>query len=280
MSYPGSDLLQSIAKKDEDARITSYGDGLSLIETELDFQEIGLIEEDEISPINSTLLRDDATGDISDVSIRVLFGVFGVAAVVNLMTMILGFVPYWLLLFDESRTVATIVFSVTITLCGVFLGLMTWQRKNHLGVAFFACWVFTRLFMLGSLSALVTNIVPLFMDAICFGQSATVVLYTYLRPKFTNIETVYVRDITIMISAVSGLIWVTGIYIFIEEHAWLYGFILLVLSAGVCLYNWWTINFMVTEGRTYSLSRPDREKATIEYYSRVVVLLWNRVTNV
>ena len=278
MNNPEADFLQSIAKKDEDARITSYGSGLSLIETELDFQEIGL--EEEVSPIDHSLLRDDATGDISDVSIRVLFGVFGVAAVVNLMTMILGFIPYWLLLFDETRTVAVVVFSVTITLCAVFLGLMTWQRKSHLGIAFFACWIFTRLFMLGALSALVQNIVPIFMDAICFGQSATVVLYTYLRPKFTNVEVVYVRDVTIMISVVSVLVWVLGIYIFIEEHAWLYGIILLVLSAGVCFYNWWTIQFMVTEGRTYSLSRKDREQATIEYYSRVVLKVWNKLIGV
>lgn len=280
-------FLESVAKKDEDARLISYdrASGIAEVETGLSLEGIEFealeFSNDGGTPLNTSLLRDDANNGLSDVSIRVIFGVFTVAAILNLMTLILGFVPYWLLLFDETKTVATIVFSITITLSCVFLCLMTWQRKTSLGLVFACAWAFTRLFALGSLSALVKNIVPVFMDAIFFGQSVTIVLYTYIRPKYNNTGTYkYIRDLTIAFSVVSFIVWIPGIYIFVEEKAWVYGIISFVVSAAVCVYNWWVVNELLLEGSKYNLSRKDRELASIEYYSRVLILLWNRLFKV
>ena len=287
MSYSEAHFLQSIAKKDEDATLVSFdkASGVAEVETNialeaLDIESLELYEPGQ-SPIDSSLLRDDATENPSDIVVRVIFGIFAVASILNLTTLILGFVPYWLLLFDETRQVAIIVFSITLTLCATFFCLMTWQRKTSLGLIFACAWAFTRLFTLGSLSALVTNIVPVFMDGLFFGQSVTIVLYTYFRPKFTDVgDYKYVRDATIAMAIASVLVWCIGIYIFIEENAWLYGAISFVLSAGACAYNWWTIKDLILNDSKYNLFRKDRELAAIEYYSKVLILVWNKLSGV
>ena len=237
-------------------------------------------EDDTMTGIDRDMLRDDAISAPSDVPIRIIFTIFSVASILNFMTMILGFVPYWLLLFDETRAVALTVHTIMITLCCVFYFLMAWQRKTALGIPFAGSWALTRLFTIGSLSAIVRNIVPIYFDVICFSQSATIVVYTYLRPKYDNNESVYIRDITIGICAISLCVWLFGIYIFISEHAWIYGAGSFVLASLVCAYNWWTIKDIITDGKKYSLSRKDRELASIEYYTKVVLLLWNKITGV
>lgn len=286
---PTTQFLTSLSKKDEDSRLTAYdpSTGEMSLHTRIDLQETTFKDyqisaDDNQLSVDSDLLRRDAAAPPADVTIRIIFTIFCANSVVFCITMLLGFVPYALLVFDETKQVAIVLSSVTGTLFVVLYFLMAWQRKNKLGVVFWVSWCFTRMFFLGSISALVDNVVPIYTDVIFFACSISVVLYTVVYPRIYSdqLSEQPEEDLvkrTLILMLVSGLVvWCIGIYIFIEEHAWIVALVCLPLFVAFCFYCRWQIQLVFRENR-YNLSREDRELAVIQFYVDPLVMLARKI---
>lgn len=286
---PTTQFLTSLSKKDEDSRLTSYdpSTGEMSLHTRINleettFKDYHVSSEDNELTLDSDLLRRDAAAAPADVTIRIIFTIFCTNSVVFCITMLLGFIPYALLVFDETKQVAIVMTSVTGTLFVVLYFLMAWQRKVKLGLVMWISWCFTRMFFLGSISALVDNVVPIYTDVIFFACSISVVLYTVLYPHIyldqlsEQPEADLVKRATILMFGSGLVVWCIGIYIFIEEHAWIVAAICLPVFVAFCFYCRWQIQLVFRENR-YSLSREDRELAVIQFYVDPLLLLARKI---
>lgn len=299
-SQPGlenmvEEMLDSIVKKDEDTTVlgVDYANGTVQIETSIDLSsDYDVVSNDPAdSPINRNLLRDDASGINSDVSIRIIFTVFSSMAVIHFATATIGILFYLVLLYDETKQVSIVILSISTTLCGVFYVLMTWQRKTYLSTLFAAQLVFFRSFVIASLSQLMGNELLYLMEFSYMFQTAALIIYTTKWPRndpggTTTDNTrasLYAKGALICVIIVSVVVWFIGILVFervfFKARIWLWGSLMFPFLLLICCYKWWYIrNMTMIDGGRYSISIDDRKLAVIEYYSEPLIILWNKLT--
>lgn len=305
------EMLESLVKKDEDAKVASYDphSGSMQVETivnlsEQDFCHVQPMD-DFNSPIDTSLLRDDSLGPSSDVPVRIMFTVFSVTAAYHFATLTGGILFYLVLLYDETRQVSIVVCSITGTLCAVFYCLSAWQRKSFLGNIFFGLLAFVRILFIAALSQLIGNELLYLLELVYIFQSAVVVIYTTKWPrndsmreeKETKEERIpaifsrlwanayrsrYAKVALMWLLGVSTLVYTVGLIFFVsvffKEFIWLWGVIFYIVLFSACLYKWRYIGdmFAVNGGR-YSVSTYHRKLAIIEYYTDPIVSAWNKV---
>ena len=309
-------MLDSIIKKDEDTRLLHVNQytGSMELETSVDLTNQGFCEVYDDggveSPIDTALLRDDATGITGDMSIRIIFIVFSALAALHFATATVGILFYLVLLYDETKMVSIIVLSVSGTLCGGLYLLMAWQRKSYMGVVFASQFAFCRVFVIASMSQLIGNELLYLMEFTYLFQSAVLVVYTSRCPR-NNVEelddasqevsrvqrmcrsavcsnaykSAYARRALVWTLCVSSSIWSIGLVIFqrvfFTERIWLWGLLMYPYIIGVCFYQWWYVgNMVMVDGGRYSLSVEDLKLSVIEYYTEPIVLIWNKFSGI
>lgn len=271
------DFEREVIKKDSDAQVVKEN-GMVYLLTELDIDGLTEVTQEEYGDdlLERGMLREEATEQPTDVPVRILFTVFSVNAIFCFAQLMIGFLPYWILRFDESRIASLVLSSMTFTAMVLFYGLMAWQRRTAVGSYFGAIWATSLIFLVASIAAMARNAVPIYMFVIFLAQHCALIGYVSYFTKLDVTPIMYARR-TLYASLSSGiLVWILGIYLFIEEGAWITASVVLVLVVCNALYAWWKTGRIIETSR-YSLSFDDRAWASIEYYTDPLTMLHDRI---
>lgn len=301
-----TDMLESLVKKDDDTRLLALDTrtGTMQVETSVDLshqpawqEEVEPQQQQQGSPIDSSMLRDDANSISSDVPIRIIFTVYSVMTAYHFVTATVGILFYLVMLYDETRTVAIVICSVTGTLCAVLYALTAWQRKKPpRGIVFFAQLLFMRILLIAAISQLIGNELLYLLEVTYLFQCAVIIVYTVKWPRDEPYpsenedellwsKSKYAKVALIWILVVSTLVWGVGLVlfsrIFFRNFVWLWGIIFYVVLFLVCIYKWRYIGTMVVCDVTrYSISVEDRKLAVMEYYVEFALLAWNKLSSI
>lgn len=246
------EFADSLLKKDDDATILDVDPytGDLLIETSISDLP------GEIVP--STLLEDERDQMLMDILVRMTRILFLVNALMAFVAIMIGTVPYFVLLTlpKEAALYTTIAFGA------YCVGLYFVMLATH-ELSFTIAWMFTLCMTLGAASAVVRDVAPLQAATIVFMQSIAVVMYTaYSRRK------VKVWVATTAMLVVGLIVWVIGIYAFIEQQDWISGGVVLALSVAFAAYSGLQVRYI----DRYSLSKKDMTRAVVNFYGDPI--LW------
>jgi hypothetical protein len=245
------ETVEILLKKDDDATILEYDPfGGLLVETELT-QVDGLIL-DQADP------APDDPPEFMDVFVRMVQVVFLVNAVLAFCAILLGIVPYFLLMLVPDKIALYATLGVGGLFAVAYLVMLIVQRQWIM----IACGFVLTMF-LGALAALLRDAAPLQLATAVFMQSMTVTLYVAFSRR--GIEP-WVAGVAMLVAGVAT--WAVGIYAFVEQQDWTAGAVVLVLIALFAIYSSLEIYFI----DRFSLSDEHLTQAVVCFYGDPVYI--------
>ena len=241
-----ADFVESLIKKDPDAVIIDISkDGTEfiiqsdLVDMPMDFEEI--VETPElIDPYTKT-------------NVKVVRVIFTGNAIIAYMSIIFGIIPYMGLELISVPTRDYILWSL-VAVTGVVYVLMA-VFKNMSSII---CFAFFLSFTLGAACAHLNNMALLQAGLIVFAQSMTVAIIT---TKFTRELKIWQTVISMLV--VGLVVWLVGIYAFVEQHDWVSAGILAAFNVVFTIYSFIQIKYI----DRYSLSKDNLTIAMANFYT-------------
>jgi len=200
---------------------------------------------------------------LPDIRVTIIFYIFCSNVVFCMGSIFLGAIPYFYYL-GAQWTYNGLIISV----CGWIVSYiaMAWCTSrmyvNAIIGANIVWWLFTSA-VVGFVSATIYNIAPIQFILISWAQSMVMVMYTVQSPH--NVE---IRTCTLLMIGGMVIVWLASVYMFLIEHDWLGGSVILILGGMLVAYN--TIVIQRTESR-YDASWKEGVRAVSEYYCRDLV---------
>lgn len=268
-----SSLLQSIFKKDDDARALQDVDGSIYVETNQPLITPASVMDDASTFVKETVLNDHVLEDaivepMPDIRIKTLMYMFMANAAVMMLWFLLGgTLYYWNSVW--SNKASAILLGVAVA-CFVFTYiLMLCVRLTNPTVALVCLsgWAVSGSLLVGAASALAHKVAPIQLALLILMQCFVMLAYTKLSPRFVST----VSSMMYML-VVTLLVWALFVFAFVEERDWVGGIVIFALSMGTLLYHGWQIR--IVEGR-YSLSWSDIQLSIIQFYGDLL-LVWQK----
>jgi len=267
-------VLQSIFKKDDDARALQDSDGSIYLETNQPVVTVASVADDASRSIdtfvkdtmlNDRLLDDAIVEPMPDIRVKTLMYMFMANATVMLMWFLVGSTLfYWSNVWSAKAmfiligvSVAAFVFAYVLMLC---------VRLTHPRVAL-AClcgWAVSAALLVGAAAALVHKVAPIQFTLLVLVQCFVMMAYTKLSPRYVSsaAAALYMFLFTLCV-------WALFVFAFVEERDWAGGITILALSILTLLYHTWQIR--IVEGR-YSLSASDIQLSVIQFYGDLFLI--------
>lgn len=252
------DFLYRAFKKDEDARIITSSNGEVFIETIVPILPgaIPVKEEEQEETVSPPLL------DIRIQSILFMFGANAFIQFIWLLTS--GSLYYW----NNSWTdmVDIILLCVSAFLFVLFFSIMIWARKDYptLAIISLSFWILNGGMMLGAIANITHRMAPTQLTLILMMQSLVVMAYA----KLTDTSHKAFHAMAFMM-VITLIVWAVFIFAFVEEHDWIGGVVILIISFGTIGYHGWQIQ-KIDDGR-YSLSQDDIRLSIIQFYGDPII---------
>lgn len=268
------DLLQELHHKDEDIKILEIGrDGSLYVETDIDLPES---EFDQFADPHS--LTDEALSPSMSPWGRVIRTLMMTISFFSFITMTLGFIPYYILSFDEHRNITFFFVGSCSTLTGVsyiilcLVHVYVTEHPTRWRVILGLWWGCTWFFFVGTFAAAIRNITPLQGAGVTFLQSLLILVYITLHPRKRNPDDTYQVDgkrVFIYALMAGLLVWLVGLYVFVTQRDWLAAIFLFLFLIGSAAYiTWQTIR---ATGR-YNISRESQVSCVIDYVTSPVII--------
>jgi len=247
------DLLQSLAKKDSDLEIVDVDPVHGTVDFISDLPYFpNEIESRLIFDTSRELEVGEEHSQMMDVALQILERIFLVNATISFVTLILGIIPYGVLSHLSSPTSSYLPWFMIGLWVGAYFVMIVTQTTLSIIV-----WATSLPLAIGSCSYLLEDISPLQTCCIIFVQSLTFVVYANIQRRG-----LYPWLICVLMLLSGTVVWVIGIYVFIEENDWLTGGILVALTVAFAFYSVAYILY----GERFSLSDDHIREATCEYY--------------
>ena len=266
-----SSLLQSIFKKDDDARALQDRAGNIYIETDQPIStsimddaanSVDALVKDTV--FNDHILEDAIVEPIPDIRVKTIMYMFMAnAAVMMLWFLIGGTLYYWNMVW--SNTASAIVMGIASAGFVFLYVLMLCLREIHSTVALCSLcgWVLCGAVMMGGIASLTHKVAPIQLIMLILLQSFCMLAYTKLSPRFVSA----IHSMAYMF-VVTLLVWAIFVFAFVWERDWVGGIIILIISFLVIGYHGWQIR--IVEGR-YNLSWEDIQLSIIQFYGDIIL---------
>lgn len=262
-------LLESVAKRDDDATVIMVG-GQVYVETTEDLSalepwDVRMEKSCSWNCLNSNLLHDESHSVPPSVHTRIVRHVF----LTNLLFLGISLfialaLSYWI----NNRGVLIALLSVFSTLFAALYVTLTWRRAEvHYGwwETGFLFMAISAGFILGATAGLSSTVAPFEWVASLWTQTIIVLLYAQWSPR--NITNWLV--LSALLIAATMCAWALGIVAAFESHDWLSSGIVLLLSVCALFYQLHWIRNSVDA--PYSSSWRDLTVATMEFYGAPLV---------
>ena len=261
-------LLSALKAKDDDLTAHVGEDGSIYIETDLSAAEsIGLREVPQLPDVSDViddgLLEREADMPTVDVSVTIITTMFLVTALVSMVCMLVGAIPYFLLKYDESGTTTIVFFSVSSGMfVASYIAMLFFREKDGAKYAFLG-WAFVLVIWLGSLASIMRHLAPFQTMGMFFAQSIGVYIYgrlerRYVSPLWAGL---------IMLGATVA-VWLINLYAFITLRDWVTAGVMLVVGLLVSAYSVYQIRHV----DRYHISEKQKVLAVIQFYGDPVLI--------
>jgi len=249
-------FLQSLNKKDDDIEIVNVTDtSVEFItkDPEAITRSFQVVDQ---TPKPSTLLQDDYV----DVDTRILQVVFSTNAALGYLIVVLGFIPFcFVQLIPQTWSQAYLLMGLGGAFLLTYVMMLMFRR-----ILFLVLWMFVFLWVAGTGAALMKNIFPLQFGALIFIQSVAVLIYVGLAKRDPSTIKIVLLEYVLGIAT-----WLVGIYAFVEQKDWLYGWIALAVVLLLPLYHY----FQIEHKDRFSLDQQRLTDAVVHFYGDPVYLL-------
>jgi FtsH-binding integral membrane protein len=268
-----SSLLQSIFKKDDDARALQDNAGNIYIETDQPLVTAASMVDDasksmdtfvKETVLNDHILEDAIVEPIADIRVKTVMYMFMAnAAVMLLWFLVGGTLYYWNMVW--SNTASAIVMGIAAAFFVFCYILMLYIRTTHTTLALVSLcgWAVSGSVMIGGVASLSHKVAPIQLVLLILMQCFAMMAYTKLSPRF--ISTLHSMAYMFVVTLV---VWALFIFAFVQERDWVGGILILVVAFGIIGYHGWQIR--IVEGR-YSLSWPDIQLSIIQFYGDIIL---------
>lgn len=240
-------LLSAILAKDDDAEIFQSESGEIIIAGDIEkLQDTGLISAPTESSLpnvedllDSELLEREMNAPAVDVVVQVVTNMFLIVAIFNMVCMLLGSVPYWLLKYDESGVIVKWVFGITsVLLVGSYILMLVLRENKKYSLYALVLWCFLFVIWIGTFAAMLKNITPFQTMGVFWAQSIGVFVYGRVSRRSIS------HWIALMIMLVATLIvWCINLYGFITLQDWATAGVILGIGFCSSVYNMYQITW-------------------------------------
>lgn len=257
------ETLENLLKKDPDLGIRYDPDdpGITIIESDL--PDLDFLIEGELTPVDDdyglTLFEKEENQVMMNVYVRIIQIIFLVNVVVAFTIILLGVVPYMLIINIPKNAGMYILIGLCVTSM-IFYFLMAYFKSKP----WIAIWVLLVALTLGAASAVIDDVAPLQAVTIIFAQSISMVVYTSISRRKIKVW------LSIFLMIFAGIcVWLIGIYSFVKQQDWISAGVILGLSFVFALYS----GMEVFYSDNYSLSEEHMTNAIISFYCDPVYIV-------
>jgi hypothetical protein len=257
MDQEVSELIHQIFKKDDDATIINVDEytGDILLESSLDDLPY------EVVNIPSTLLLDESNQIAMDVMVRIIRILFLVNALLSFLTIMMGIVPFYILLTMPVNIARYVTIGLAVGCTLTYLLMLI--SKSQVVILI---WMFLVCMTMGSICAVLKDIIPIQIATAVFMQSISIVFYTALSRRKLKVW------LSIIIMIVVGLLtWTIGIYAFINQQDWISAGIAFILTFLFAVYSGLEIHYV----DRYNLAKDSILSAIVKFYGDPVLQLFS-----
>lgn len=275
-------LLESIAKRDDDATVTVVGNHLIVQTTEnlseLEPWDVRVAKSRCCSSswtvLDSDLLQNEAVAVPPSVHTRVVRHVFLTNLLFIGAALIIGLaVSYWI-----NKWVVLLSLLIVSSTCfaGFYILLVIRRSLVEYGwwEAGFVVLAIMAGFIVGSTAGLTGNIGPFEWCATLWAQTMMVLMYAQWSPR--NMSNWFV--LASLMTAATMCVWALGIVAAFESHDWLSSGVVLLLSVCALFYQLAWIRKSVDA--PYSVSWRDLTVATMEFYGMLLIIVTDNQTTI
>lgn len=251
-----SETIESIFKRDDDARLLQTPNGEIYVETteHIDVEDISF-------PLtNANLMREASLAQPMDANIRPLSMLFLIQGCLNLIILLFALpLYYWPL--NQTLRIIILVLSAN-AFVAFYAAMLAW--KDY-AIPFIACFAFSASGIIGSIG----SAIPLIFMGLVWMQNISVFIYIQLAKRDTS----HVYAIIIMIF-VTISIWSVNIVTYDTGHEWIAGIVCLVLALCNALYAGWQLKI---GDKRYNNGSADMIKSVVQYYGDPVLIAIQKI---
>ena len=256
-------LLTELQKKDDDAQIVGEENGYMYIDTSIELEH-----EIDIALSDPNMLAHEAERPMMDIFKQIARIMFVSVGSFSFVTMTLGFLPYEVLMVDESRQASLILLIVNSILAFIAYVVMTLYRKHEKAPFLLITWYFFHFMTTVSLSSFIRDLSPLQFCMITTVQAFSMFVYTYATNEKVDHWKAFYIQLLVGICA-----WLMGLYAFTQQRDWITACLLFLATILAAVYS----SIQLIHLDRYSMSDKDLVLCVIQYYGDPVIYLYNKI---